>query len=175
MKNIKRWRRKILKTRKIIAEALNNLLETSEEPICILLKGEWGIGKTYFIKNQFCPSPQTFECIYLPLSDKKDLEDVQKSLLTKIAFSTEDGHEFIKVALETLGNIFPKFAGINPILEYISTKLIARSAGKKAAKKKLVVVFDEIERIPENLKSSELLSFFSYLKEQLSLRLILIM
>lgn len=66
---------------KILA-VLNKYIENPKMQYAILIDGDWGSGKTYFIKNKFVKNNKNI--IYIPLNGIKNREDIDKKIYYKI-------------------------------------------------------------------------------------------
>ena len=65
-----------------ILDILNKYIENPKMQYAILIDGDWGSGKTYFIKNKFVSNNKNI--IYIPLNGIKNREDIDKKIYYKI-------------------------------------------------------------------------------------------
>ena len=65
-----------------IIDILTDYIKNPKMNYAILLDGEWGSGKTYFIKNKF--EKDNKNVIYIPLYGLKNREDIDKKIYYKI-------------------------------------------------------------------------------------------
>lgn len=65
-----------------IIDILTDYIKNPKMNYAILLDGEWGSGKTYFIKNKF--EKDNKNVIYIPLYGIKNREDIDKKIYYKI-------------------------------------------------------------------------------------------
>lgn len=65
-----------------ILDILNTYIENPKMQYAILIDGEWGSGKTYFIKNKFVKDNK--KIIYIPLNGMKNREEIDKKIYYKI-------------------------------------------------------------------------------------------
>ena len=65
-----------------ILDILNKYIENPKMQYAILIDGEWGSGKTYFIKNKFVKDNKNI--IYIPLNGMKNREEIDKKIYYKI-------------------------------------------------------------------------------------------
>lgn len=65
-----------------ILDVLNKYIENPKMQYAILIDGDWGSGKTYFIKTKFVKNNKNI--IYIPLNGIKDREDIDKKIYYKI-------------------------------------------------------------------------------------------
>lgn len=65
-----------------ILDVLNKYIENPKMQYAILIDGDWGSGKTYFIKTKFVKNNKNV--IYIPLNGIKNREDIDKKIYYKI-------------------------------------------------------------------------------------------
>ena len=65
-----------------ILDVLNKYIKNPKMQYAILIDGDWGSGKTYFIKNKFVSKNKNI--IYIPLNGIKNREDIDKKIYYKI-------------------------------------------------------------------------------------------
>lgn len=65
-----------------ILNVINKYIKNPKMQYAILIDGEWGSGKTYFIKNKFVSNNKNI--IYIPLNGIKNREDIDKKIYYKI-------------------------------------------------------------------------------------------
>ena len=65
-----------------ILDVLNKYIENPKMQYAILIDGDWGSGKTYFIKTKFVKNNKNI--IYIPLNGIKNREDIDKKIYYKI-------------------------------------------------------------------------------------------
>lgn len=124
---------------------------TNEYPIIyksILVNGEWGIGKTYFIK-QFL---ERKDYIYVSLFGISSFEDLKNQIYSELNRVLG----FIKKNLKKLKNTnigIPWFSLSVPYFETNITKAIEN----RTKSKNLIIVIDDLERKSESISFSELL------------------
>lgn len=131
-------------------DELNERL-TSEYPIIyknILVNGEWGIGKTFFIK-QFLEGK---DYIYVSLFGINSFEDLKKQIYSEL-----------NKALGLLKKNLKKFQNTNIGIQWFSLSIpyfetnITKAIEKETKSKSLIIVIDDLERKSENINFEELL------------------
>lgn len=65
-----------------ILNVLNNYIKNPKMQYAILIDGDWGSGKTYFIKNNFVKDNKNI--VYIPLNGIKNREEIDKKIYYKI-------------------------------------------------------------------------------------------
>ena len=134
---------------KILDEYVNN----SKKQYAILIDGEWGCGKTYFIKNEYI-NKEDVNKVYISLYGVKSKEEINKKIYyaiidKKIKINKKVkkiGEEAGKIAEITIENIFNvKLGGIKNID-------ISGIVSLFNDIKKYILIFDDLERcdIPIN-------------------------
>lgn len=122
----------------------------------ILITGEWGIGKTYAIKEYF----QNKKTIYISLFGINTIEDFKNNLYISFIF------KFKKFAKELINNIIvntkiPLFKGKANIDSSISLSIFKENINKvlekQAENKELIIIIDDLERKSSNLSMEVLL------------------
>lgn len=122
----------------------------------ILITGEWGIGKTYAIKEYF----QNKKTIYISLFGINTIEDFKNNLYTSFIF------KFEKIAKELINNIIlrtniPLGTEKDNINSSISLRIfkddINKVLKKQAGNEKLIIIIDDLERKSSNLSMEVLL------------------
>lgn len=124
---------------------------TTEYPIIyksILVNGDWGIGKTYFIK-QFLKDK---DHMYVSLFGINSFEDFKNQIYSELNRTLG----FLKKGLKKLENTnigIPWFSLSVPYFETNITKAIEN----RTKSKNLIIVIDDLERKSENINFAELL------------------
>ena len=156
--------KEVIVSRKEVKRRLKELLDR-KEPICIVMKGEWGVGKTHLLKEFFNNELKKEKCAYISLFGKYSLEDIKSDLTLQLSKFGKFTNDLSKV----LKNIKP----VSPHLGSIGSLLSLLTSTKEF--KDVIVCFDEFERLSPNLEIKEVLGLISYLKENLNCRIILIL
>jgi len=149
----------------------------------ILLKGEWGCGKTYFIKkliSKYSRKEQKIqrnEIIYLSLFGISNTSEIDERLYQKMhpVLSSEQFKfitTFLRAAIKMGVNIDLNGDGIkNGTLTIGGLESKRKKIKSKELSKKLIIV-DDIERA--NLSSSQIFGYFSEYLYELNLKIIFI-
>ncbi len=140
----------------------------------ILLKGSWGSGKTFFIKNRVLDLIQSEldspKIIYLPLFGAKNLVALKANLIVELlpdqAFTNFLKNGGFSVGLKLIT------AKLNIDVSNLLSSISFSSYLNKD--KQYVFIFDDLERLDKNFEYSTLLGWINNLIEHNNIRTILI-
>ena len=121
----------------------------------VLINGEWGIGKTFFLKKY----SKEKKYIYLSMFGIENLQELKRSLyfnLSKFNIFTYK----VKKILSGLGFDVFGFGITFPQLEIDLNNALKKIISKK---KKLTIIIDDFERHRDSLTISDILGFISFL------------
>lgn len=146
-----------------ITNAIDNYLD-NKEPYALQIDGEWGSGKTFFIKN-YSEKTTKAKVIYFSVYGYNDLQNLKTDLLSQVAIELEN-LSIIKKG-NKLYSIFKRF-NINSnlvinsigVLSDITLKKIIKNTLKKN-NETVVVVIDDLERLSEKLDLQDFLGFLT--------------
>ncbi len=155
--------KEIIVSREEVKTRLKELLDR-KEPICIVIKGEWGIGKTHLWKEFINNELKKEKYAYISLFGKQFLEDLKTDLTLQLSKFRKFANDLGKV-LEKIKLVSDHLGSIGALLSLLTLKEF----------KDVIVCFDEFERLSPNLEIKEVFGFISYLKENLNCRIVLIM
>ena len=116
---------------------------------CVLIKGEWGIGKTYFLRKKYLCDKKH---IYISLFGLDSIEEIKIEIYSKL----NKVLNFIKNGINRIkgSSINLPFTSISiPYLENDIEKAIE----KKCKKEKFIIVIDDLERKSSNIKMEAIL------------------
>lgn len=146
-----------------ITNAIDNYLD-NKEPYALQIDGEWGSGKTFFIKN-YSEKTTKAKVIYFSVYGYNDLQNLKTDLLSQVAIELES-LSIIKKG-NKLYSIFKRF-NINSNLVINSIDVLSDITLKKIIKNTLkknnetvVVVIDDLERLSEKLDLQDFLGFLT--------------
>lgn len=152
----------------------------SDETYAIQIDGDWGIGKTYFIKNNvsnyFLKDNKKF--VYFSLYGFDDFTELKRELLFKIITNIEGGkilnrgYKILKFAKRLpWDNII--FSSVGLISDYVLE--ILQDKKLKGIKDNIIIVIDDLERMNKNISVEDILGFIlNELLEKLSLKVLII-
>ncbi|AHN24270.1 P-loop NTPase fold protein [Lysinibacillus varians] len=147
-----------------IEQILRRYLETPSTNYAIQLNGEWGIGKTHFIKTdikKFIEEEMQYKFCYVSLNGINSIDEIKRELFFELSSSTST------ITDKGLGML--KFisdcASVVVDTEYTSTVLKEyRDSFQKIKPETLYrtfICFDDLERIGDSLPIDELLGFLN--------------
>lgn len=121
----------------------------------VLINGEWGIGKSFFLKNY----SKEKRYIYLSMFGLENLQDLKLSFYYKISKFNTFTYK-VKKILSGLGFDVFGFGITFPQLETDLNNALKKIISKK---KKLTIIIDDFERHSDSLTISDILGFISFL------------
>ena len=154
-----------------ILEILNKYIKNPKMQYAILIDGDWGSGKTYFIKNSFVKNNK--KIIYISLNGMKNIGDIDKKLYYKILeinmpekikkskgirLIKKTGGTVFRITNELIKNVFG--IDISGIKNIDSSEII----GLFKNISDYVIVFDDLERC--GMPINEILSYINDYVEQ---------
>jgi len=150
-----------------ISEKLNTLIDNEKE-IAIALSGEWGIGKTYFW-NEFMQSKQDKKFAYISLFNCNSIEEIETSIIMQISKISKNISQIRKY----LNNIKSTFKSEQYNINIPINLLF--SLFEKKNFEKIIICFDDFERLSDKLSLKDVLGLISQLKEQKKCKIIMIL
>ncbi|MBK6483545.1 MAG: hypothetical protein IPG01_10525 [Chitinophagaceae bacterium] len=167
-------------------KALDDIVQfylKSNTNYALMITGDWGIGKTFYLKNtifnQIASTPifENNNVKYKPhlisLFGLKSIEEIQTEILLSIyPFSK---NKAVKVGFEiakALAKGFLALKNLNFLIEIASETEINKKSLIKFAE--LVICFDDLERINENLKIDEFIGYVNSLVENQNIKVIIV-
>lgn len=145
----------------------------------IIINGDYGIGKTHYIKNSLFPEiekiivpnsedGETFVPILVSLFGAKSIEDIQNQIFIELypIFKTRGAK-----ILTGLGKGFLKYIGTEPDELLKDT---GASSGKLVNYNKILLCIDDIDRKSKDLDLKEVFGFINNLVENLDAKVLLV-
>lgn len=155
-----------------------------DENFALFINGDWGIGKTYFIKNNFLFEIEDDNKIkkeYLSVYDKHSLKEIKNIIITTI-FKNIDAKSLkitngLKNIVSNLDIPYVKseniVSSINDYLDQSSLDKIQEELTQN--NEKTVIIIDDIERLKDDVNIKEFLGFIrNTLLDSFSCKVILI-
>lgn len=133
---------------------------------CVLIKGEWGIGKTYFLRKKYLCDKKH---IYISLFGLDSIEEIKIEIYSKL----NKVLNFIKNGINRIkgSSINLPFTSISiPYLENDIEKAIE----KKCKKEKFIIVIDDLERKSSNIKMEAILGIIESISNIKNLLIIVV-
>ena len=136
---------------------------------CVLINGEWGIGKTYFFKNKFLKNK---EFIYISLFGVNSIEAIKIEIYSKINKICNIIGKIKTVFQRADGNSI----GLGPIslpITYWETD-ISSAISKNIKEKTLTIVIDDLERKSSKINIEDLIGTIEKITQIKNINVILI-
>ncbi len=136
---------------------------------CVLINGEWGIGKTYFLKNKFLKDK---DYIYISLFGVNSIEAIKTEIYSKINKICNIIGKIKKVFQRADGNSI----GLGPIslpITYWETD-IEEAISKNIKDKVLTVVIDDLERKSKKINMGDVLGIIETIAEIKNINVVLV-
>lgn len=157
-------------------DIINNALQSDNKKV-IVLKGNWGIGKTYLWKEEIQTKLKSKgkKCSYVSLFGKSSLQEINKAALmtvylaNKIESKKTKVRKFLHLADKfTTENKYDKLnlaiQGIDALLSVLNRENL----------KNTIICFDDLERMDNNIDFKDFLGFVNDLAEHQKCKVILI-
>lgn len=136
---------------------------------CVLINGDWGIGKTYFLKNKFLKDK---EYIYISLFGANSIEAIKTEIYSKLNKICNMIGKIKKVFQRADGNSI----GLGPIslpITYWETD-IDEAISKNIKDKVLTVVIDDLERKSKEINIEDILGTIETISEINNINVVLV-
>lgn len=165
-----------------INEVIRQYLEMNTN-FSIMISGNWGIGKTFYYKNHitdlikntsvFNDNSKKYKPIVISLFGIKTIEELQSQIFLSL-YPFISGKK-IKIASSIAKVIAKGILTIKGLGEYSKILDNVNVKGENLLNfNELVICFDDLERISENLKLEEVIGFINNLVENENAKIILI-
>ncbi|AXX90455.1 hypothetical protein CKA55_11855 [Arcobacter suis] len=146
---------------KNLKENLNRYLkDSSSKGFVISIKGNWGVGKTFFWNIYAKENLNEKKYVYISLFGISKLDEIKTKILNKISKQAN----IVNKIKGLLGSSRIKGVDIGAVISLFGIKNF----------KDIVVCFDDFERLSPNLNISEVLGVISELKEQYNCKIVII-
>jgi hypothetical protein len=170
-------------TREELKNRLNKILK-DDLPLGIVIKGEWGIGKTYFWKefiNEFQQKNKDVKTAYISLFEAESLKELRKDILVQL-YTKKVPFRRKLLKLFKLFRIDFNQTAIELKIPYLNLKLPLKISASienllylLPNNLKAIICFDEFERLNLNeIELETLLGIISFFKENNSCKVIMI-
>ena len=152
-----------------IEQRLTEILQR-DNAVCVVLDGEWGVGKTTFWKN-FSAKNFDKNSVYVSLFGKESIQEIKQEIGIQIYKRNEYISEFSKKA---------KNLGLDKVIDEVTPKLGSALIGcisffKKENFKDVIICFDDFERISDKINLKDVLGLISEYKEQQNCHIVMIL
>jgi hypothetical protein len=170
-------------TREELKNRLNKILK-DDLPLGIMIKGEWGIGKTHFWKefiNEFQQKNKDAKTAYISLFEAESLKEVRKDILVQL-YTKKVPFRRKLLKLFKLFRIDFNQTAVELKIPYLNLKLPLKISASienllylLPNNLKAIICFDEFERLNLNkIELETLLGIISFFKENNSCKVIII-
>ena len=183
---IKKSDRNILTDDEIV-EAIINYVDEDLYNYAIMIDGEWGCGKTYFIKENLCGKLEEHEktkakeenykekrIVYLSLYGVKSVDEVSKQILMESYLSkTGKVKGILKRSAEVTGSMLPVLFDILKAkgLE-LNADNVSNAVGELLSVKDSILIFDDLERC--DCPINEILGYINTFVEHDGMKVIIV-
>ncbi|MCH7322742.1 KAP family NTPase [Solibacillus sp. MA9] len=152
-------------------------LDLNKTDYALQINGEWGIGKTHFVLNevkQYIESKELnldkekqqeeseenyYKFIYISLNGLKNVDEIGEKILLSNYSKLETGFAITK-SIFKLASLIPGAAPITEVGQNIQTEIQSKGF-KKLDLKKMVLCFDDLERIDPSVNIEEVLGYIN--------------
>ena len=161
-----------------IKEAIYNHLKMGTTG-ALMLTGEWGSGKTYYIKNSIFPSIEKdtgFIPVIVSLFGETDKNNIAQKVL--FAYFDKKG-ENVNLSIGTIAKNLKNLTEAIPLIKnYVDVNKLIIGTGDNIFKflphEKLLICFDDVERMSKDIDINDFLGIINELVENKGAKIILI-
>lgn len=146
-------------------KALKRYVQMENPQFAVLINGEWGTGKTWFVKNFFATHDFQKKFCYISLFGVESLKEIDAALIDQIAHFTES--QCIRIASKITRFAIEKYTGYDiQEIEDLGTRI------SEKIPEGVIICLDDIER--SHLEIKTVFGYVSNLLEQFESNVILI-
>lgn len=159
-------------TKENIEQRLTEILQR-DNAVCVVLDGEWGVGKTTFWKN-FSAKNFDKNSVYVSLFGKESIQGIKQEISLKFYYKKNEAVSKILKKFIPAGifSFFTKRFADNKIAEFSLIILDSLYTNKY---KDAIICFDDFERISDKINLKEILGLISEYKEQQNCHIVMIL
>ena len=155
---------------------IKHYLEEDKTHTAIMLTGEWGSGKTYYVENVLAPSLKNENkknrCIVISLYGFENISDISKSIYMELRMKTLEKNSEVKATGKLIAKTIVKgVAGIFGIDANMSEDDLQNLYSSIDLSDKLLV-FEDLER--SNIELTKLLGYINNLVERDGVKILLV-
>ena len=152
-------------------DELKDRLEDEFQDIykCILINGDWGIGKSYFLENNYLKEKNYIKVSLFGLNNIEEVKSEIYAQLNKVLNFIKNG-----VINRFSGNDINLFGGIASISIPYFENDIQSSIEKKCKKSGLIIIFDDLERKNRNINMEDILGIIESISTIKNLNIIIV-
>ena len=154
-----------------LEERLEKILKR-EVGTCIVLDGEWGVGKTTFWKN-FSDTKFNEKSVYVSLFGKESIQEIKQEISLKFYRKNKIVSRISEKFIPTgIFSFFTKRFADNKIAEFSLIMLDSLYTDKY---KDTIICFDDFERTSNKINLKDVLGLISEYKEQQNCHIVMIL
>lgn len=153
-----------------ILQIIKDYIE-SDQQLAVQIDGEWGVGKTYYVKNTLMPDLEKadYKVIYFSVYGYESLEDIKEQLILQLLAAISNNGRWFKKFKSIKKQINPiikeingwKSLSTNIFLDFISESYQRINLDKKFKGLNLVIFIDDLERLSSKIEIQDFLGFVS--------------
>ena len=155
-----------------IEQRLTEILQR-DNAVCVVLDGEWGVGKTTFWKN-FSAKNFDKNSVYVSLFGKESIQEIKQEISLKFYYKKNEAVSKILKKFIPAGifSFFTKRFADNKIAEFSLIMLDSLYTDKY---KDAIICFDDFERMSNKINLKDVLGTISEYKEQQNCHIVMIL
>ena len=149
----------------------------------LMITGEWGVGKTYYFKNvlskhivntsTFNDNSKNYKPVLISLFGLKSIKDIQTEIFLSLIPILKNGKFKLGTSIvKAISKGILNLKGIGEVAKYVEE--IKLDTNLFLNFNDLVLCFDDLERISDNLKLEELIGYINSLVENDNVKVIII-
>jgi len=145
----------------------------------LLLTGEWGSGKTYYLKNEIIPNIEN-ETGFIPIIVSLFGETDKNNIAQKVLFAYFDKKgENVNLSTGTIAKNLKNLTEAIPFVKnYVDINKLIIGTGDNLFKflphEKLLIIFDDVERMGEDINVNDFLGIINELVENKGSKVLLV-
>lgn len=139
---------------KAISTIKSILKDNDRDRICILIDGQWGIGKTYTMNKVI--ENNNLKLNYVSVFGKQDLKEIEKDIIMQLLLGSKVNNKLsnsntIKIVSNMLSDVAKQFTGVNSdIIRTISVESVSSEENS-------IICIDDLERKANKININDLL------------------
>jgi len=170
----------MMSNKKSIEESLKRLILDDDKEFVAMLSGEWGIGKTYFWREEFSTKKELTNSkkniTYISLYGYSSIQSIKNDIILKLSKAETTKAVFREVFQSFRTSLGSKDGDESTNLN-LSGSLVssALSLIPEKSLKDSIVCFDDFERLSDKVSFKDVLGLISQFKEQKKCKVIMIL
>ncbi|TXK84294.1 P-loop NTPase fold protein [Paenibacillus sp. N3.4] len=134
----------------------------SDENLCLLIDGDWGIGKTYTIKKWSEESKEKYDFKYVSVFGKLSVKEIERDLILQLyevfnSLQKVTDNNMVKIGSNMAKKVAKKFTGIDFNLSDLIENISIENISNGNSNRKIILCIDDIERKSKNIAIKDLL------------------